>query len=78
MKKLILFLLFNVCFCFTGCISTNVSKDFYIDVQEYLDLNGVKCLEYIEADNNISKRDKEKYKVRHRYIQSQLNIKMQE
>lgn len=75
MKKLILLLLFCVCLCFTGCTSSN---NFYIDVQEYLDLNGNKCLEYIEADFNMSKREKEQYKIRHRYIETQLKLKMQE
>ena len=78
MKKLILFLLISSCFYFTGCNSTNTSKNFYIDVQEYLELNGVKCLEYIESDPSLTNREKEKYKIRHRYIQSQLKIKIQE
>ena len=79
MKKLVLlFLFYFLSFCFIGCSSINsIQKDFYIDVQEYIELNGNKCLEYIEADSNMTNREKEMYKIRHRYLQSQVNKKLQ-
>jgi hypothetical protein len=42
-------------------------------MQEYINLNGNKCLEYIEQDKKMSSREKQQYIIRHKYIQTKIN-----
>lgn len=77
MKNIILIISIFICLIFvSGCSSNTYDKDFYIDVQDYIELNGNKCIEYIEQDKTMTNREKQKYRIRHRYIQTLLKNKL--
>ena len=65
--------LFICLFGISGCKSNNIDQDFILQLQDYLDTNGQKCLQYVDNDKSLNGRDKEIYKGRHRTIQKQLD-----
>lgn len=50
-----------------GCKSINTEmNDLYIHLDDYINFNGNKCIEYINNDITLSERQKEVYRARHR------------
>ncbi len=73
MKIYLLTLCFSCSLLFiSGCTSTKYDE-LIVQMQDYLDVNGEICLKYVENDERLIGRDKEKYKARHRTMQKTLN-----
>lgn len=57
-----------------GCKSTSEEmNNLYIYLDDYINFNGNKCIEYINKDITLSERQKEVYRARHRSMRQLLN-----
>ena len=59
----------------TGCTSIDKTEiiEFKLQLEDYMNVNGNKFIEYVQNDKNLTRREKEIYFARHRSMLQYLN-----